>query len=73
MDWMARYGMSLQVVSRNVRVSAAPVGSDYVAYDMQGRILQKGRVESANFDIEFPRAGRYLLRIGNWTGRVDIR
>ena len=72
-DWRARYGLSLQVVSRNVRVSAAPVGSDYEAYDMQGRILQKGRVESANFDVVFPRAGRYLLRIGNWTGRVDIR
>jgi len=72
-DWKARYGLSLQVASRSVRVTAAPVGSNYAAYDMQGRVLQKGRVESANFDIDFPRAGRYLLRIGNWTGRVDIR
>ena len=72
-DWKARYGLSLQVASSSVRVTAAPVGSDYAAYDMQGRVLQKGRVESANFDIAFPRAGRFLLRIGNWTGCVDIR
>ena len=65
--------MSVCVVSRNIQISAAPVGSAYAILDLQGRVLKKGRVESANFNIAMPQAGNYMIRIGDHTQRISIK
>ena len=52
---------------------AASVGSTYVILDMQGRVLQKDYVKSANFDVAVSRAGSYLVRIGGVTKRVIVK
>ena len=41
--------------------------------DMQGRVLQKGRVEIANFNIAVANAGRYFVRIGNQIRDVNVK
>ncbi|MBQ3716534.1 MAG: hypothetical protein IJM92_07060 [Fibrobacter sp.] len=69
----ANLGMSVNVVSRNIQISAAPVGKAYALFDMQGRVLQKGRVESVNYNIVAPCAGSYFIRIGSQTRAVEVK
>ena len=64
---------SVSVGFRNVQIAGAKVGSAYALLDLQGRILQKGRVESANFNIAVPQSGSYLVRINKQTKRVDVK
>lgn len=63
----------IKVNSRNIQISAAPVGKAYALLDMQGRVLQKGRVDSANFSIVAPRAGSFFIRIGSQIRIVRIK
>ena len=65
--------MSVSVISRNIQVSAAPIGSAYAILDMQGRVLKNGCVESVNFNIAIPQAGNYLVRIGGKTQVVNVK
>ena len=64
---------SVSVGFRNLQIAGAKVGSAYVLLDLQGRVLQKGRVESANFNIAVPQSGSYLVRINKQTKRVDVK
>lgn len=64
---------SLQVHARSVQIMAAPVNSMYAVFDMQGRVLNNGRVSVANFNIALPRSGSYLVKIGNQTRKVNIQ
>ena len=64
---------SIQVQVRSIQISAAPMNSVYAIFDMQGRVLKNGRVSAANFNIALPRAGSYLVKIGNQTRKVNIR
>jgi hypothetical protein len=70
---LASSGVAVRVVSRSVQISAAPKNSTYAILDMQGRVLLSGRVESANFNIAVPRAGCYLVRVGNATRKVQVK
>ena len=63
----------INVNSKNIQISAAPVGKAYALFDMQGRVLQKGRIESANYNIVAPRAGSYFIRIGTRTSKVEVK
>lgn len=63
----------IKVNSRNIQISAAPVGKAYALLDMQGRVLQKGRVDSANFSIVAPRSGSFFIRIGSLIRIVRIK
>ena len=65
--------MSVNIVSMNIQISAAPIGKTYALIDMQGRILQKGNVESANFNIIAPSVGSYFIRIDNQIRKVNVR
>ena len=58
---------------RNVQIAGAKAGSTYALLDLQGRVLQKGRVESANFNIAVPQSGSYLVRINRQIKRVDVK
>lgn len=64
---------SLAAVGRGIQVSGATVGSAYAVFDMQGRVLRQGRVESANFDMTFANAGTYLVRIAGQSATVRLR
>ena len=66
-------GLSVRAVSRSIQISAAPKNSTYAIFDMQGRVLLKGHVESANFNIAVPQAGSYLVRVGNATRKVQVK
>ena len=58
---------------RSVQIAGAKIGTPYALLDLQGRVLQKGRVESANFNIAVPQSGSYLVRINRQTKRVDVK
>ena len=64
---------NVSVGIRSVQISSAKIGSSYVLLDMQGRVLRKGRVESANFNIAVQNAGRYFVRIDNQIRNVNVR
>lgn len=70
---LASLEMSVNVISRNIQVSAASIGSIYAVFDMQGRVLKKGRVETPNFNILMPQAGMYFVRVGNYEQRISIK
>ncbi len=59
--------------ARNIQISAARIGDTYVLFDMQGRVLLQGRVQTANFEIPIARSGNYLIRIGNNVQRVAVK
>lgn len=60
-------------ISRAIQIAGAKVGSAYAILDMQGRVLKKGRVESANFSIPMAMAGNFFVRVGNRTQRISIK
>ena len=64
---------SLTVVGRSVQVAGARVGAAYAVLDMQGRVLESGRVNAANFSLVMNRAATYLVRVGSQTQAVNIR
>jgi uncharacterized repeat protein (TIGR02543 family) len=64
---------SLMAVGRSIQVSVARVGATYAVFDLQGHIITKGRVGSANFNLKMGQAGTYLVRIGNQTQSVSIK
>lgn len=65
--------IGIMTVARDILVSGANVGSAYSVFDMQGRLMVQGRVESANFRLTMPRAGSYVLRIDSQIQRVTLR
>ncbi|MBR3072029.1 hypothetical protein [Fibrobacter sp.] len=69
----ASSGLSVRTLARSIQIFAAPIGSRYVISDLQGRVLKKGRVETANFNITMPQSGIYLVCIGNDLRKVTIR
>ncbi len=69
----ANQGLSVEAVNRNIHISEASIGEIYVIFDMQGRVLRKGRVDSSDFNITMPIAGNYLVKIGYQLRRVNVR
>lgn len=65
--------LSVNVVGRNIQISLAKVGSEYALMDMQGRVMKRGRVNSANFNIMIPSAGTFVIRVENQVRRVNVR
>ena len=64
---------SVMVNGRNIQISTARIGAAYALFDMQGKVLLQGRVQTANFEILVMRAGSYLLKIESTTQRVSVR
>ncbi len=69
----AKKQFSVNTYNRNLLISGAKVGELYAIFDMQGRILKKGRVESVNFNIPVALAGNYVVKIGHITQHVQIK
>ena len=66
-----RFGV--EVAGRNILVTGASIGQSYVLLDTQGRVLRKGRLESAVVSIPVSHAGVYLVHINNRLKRVSVR
>lgn len=64
---------SVTASGRNFRVHAAPVGKPYALFDLQGKVLAKGRIESSEMTLSAPRAGSYIVRIGERSVRMNAR
>lgn len=58
---------------RSLQISGAKIGSQVSLFDMQGRVIYNGRVDAANFSLNVPRVGSFLLRIGSQQKVVNIR
>lgn len=58
---------------RSFRIHAAPVGKPYALFDLQGKVLAKGRVESSEMTILAPRAGSFIVRIGTHAVRMNAK
>ena len=65
-DWHAT------VQGNRVAVSGLVPGKTLLVMDVQGRVLRKLRTESS-MNIDFPSAGRFLVRYGNETKAISIR
>ena len=61
------------VNGRNLQISGAKIGSDINLLDMQGRVIYNGRVGAANFSMQTPRSGSYVLRVGTQQQVVNVR
>ncbi len=64
---------SLTAAGRSIQVAHARVGAAYAVFDMQGRIIARGRVHSQNFGLTLSQAGGYLVSIGDQVQKVFIR
>ena len=64
---------SVQVVGRNLQISTARIENAYALFDLQGKVLLQGRVQSANFEIPVARSGNYLIRVGNNVQRIAVK
>ena len=65
--------IKIMVISRDIQISAAPIGKTFALFDMQGRVLQKGYIEVASFNVIVPRSGSYFIRIGNQIKKVGVK
>jgi hypothetical protein len=66
-------GLSVVAINRNIQISTDSVGSFYAIFDMQGRVLKKGRVERSNFSIVVPRKGSYFVKVGKQIERINVK
>ena len=64
---------SVTASGRNFQIHVAPVGKFYALFDLQGGLLTKGRIESPEMTISAPRAGSYIVRIGNHSVRMNAK
>ncbi|SHK58501.1 hypothetical protein [Fibrobacter sp. UWB12] len=58
---------------RSLQISGAKVGSLVSLFDMQGRVIYSSLANAANFSMNVPRSGSYLLRVGTLQKVVNIR
>ena len=65
--------LGISTIGRAIQVSGSTVGSRYAVVDMQGRVVRKGVVGSANFEIQVPTSGVYMVRVGSSAKRVHIK
>ena len=61
------------VNGRNLQISGAKIGSDINLLDMLGRVIYNARVDAANFSVNVPQSGAYVLRIGSEQRIVNAR
>ena len=64
---------SATVNGRSLQISGAKVGADVNLLDMQGRVIYNGCANDANFSMNAPRSGSYVLRIGAQQRIVNVR
>ena len=64
---------SVTASGRNFQIHAVPVGKPYALFDLQGKVLAEGRIESPEMTLSVPRAGSYIVRIGERSVRMNAK
>ncbi len=64
---------SVTAAGRNFQIHAAPVGKPYALFDLQGKVLASGRIENSEMTLSVPRAGSYIVRVGERSIRVNAK
>ena len=64
---------SVVAADRRILVSGVPAGADYFLLDINGRVMSQGCSVAQDFAIVVPRAGYYLLRVGNTVRTVNVQ
>ena len=64
---------SITASGRNFQILSAPVGKSYALFDLQGKVLAKGRVESSEMTLSASRAGSYIIRVGERSVRMNAK
>ena len=64
---------SMIAADRQILVSGVPAGADYFLLDINGRVMSQGCSVAQDFAIAVPRAGYYLLRVGNTVRTVNVQ
>ena len=65
--------LKITTVGRDVQIAGAREGVDYAVLDLQGRVVMQGSAKAANFNLSMPRAGRYLVKVGNQDKLVTVK
>ncbi|OWV24514.1 hypothetical protein B7982_02030 [Fibrobacter sp. UWB2] len=68
---VAKFSATLN--GRSLQISGAKIGANVNLLDMQGRVIYNGRANDANFSMNAPRSGSYVLRIGAQQRIVNVR
>lgn len=63
----------ISVFDRNIQIAGSRIGAAYALFDMQGRVLHKGLVSEANFNLPVPASGNYLIRVGSQIQKVNVK
>lgn len=64
----------IKAAGRMLQVYGAQVGSTVNVFDMQGRVVVRGQVNSAgNVALEMRRAGNYLVQVGLQVHKVNLK
>lgn len=64
---------NVMAADRQILVSGVPAGADYFLLDINGRVMSQGCSVAQDFAIAVPRAGYYLLRVGNTVRTVNVQ
>jgi hypothetical protein len=58
---------------RSILLSGVRPGNTYAIFDMQGRVIVKGRVNAENFSLTLNRPGSYIIRVDKQTQSVMLK
>ena len=65
--------LKISALDRRIQVNSTMVGKPYAVFDMQGVVVQSGRVDAASFEIPVSKSGVYMVRVGSLAQRVNIK
>ena len=65
--------LRLTTMDRRIQVNSTMVGKPYAVFDMQGVVVQSGRVDAASFEIPVSKSGVYMVRVGSLAQRVNVK
>lgn len=64
---------NVSVAGRTLQIAGAQSGAKISVFDLRGNVMYAGFVYASNINVEMPRSGSYLVRIGNQTQRVNVK
>ena len=65
--------LKIFALDRRIQVNSTMMGKPYAVFDMQGVLVQSGRVDAASFEIPVSKSGVYMVRVGSLAQRVNIK
>ena len=65
--------LRLTTMNRRIQVNSTMMGKPYAVFDMQGVVVQSGRVDAASFEIPVSKSGVYMVRVGSLAQRVNVK